>query len=174
MRGVLALAAAFSLPEKLNNGQPFPQRNMIIFLTFCVIFATLILQGLSMPVLIRQLGLANTVAQAREWHAARRHMVQAAIDALAQLRESWGGKDLGVLTLMEQTYTSRLKSLEPESQNVSVLAREETRLLRKISRQLRESERTAAFKLRDTGEIDDETLRSLQHELDLRDATEEL
>lgn len=54
MRGVLALAAALSLPERLNNGAPFPQRNMIIFLSFCAIFTTLVLQGLSMPTLIRR------------------------------------------------------------------------------------------------------------------------
>ncbi len=49
MRGVVALAAAISLPEYLGNGAPFPQRNLIIFLTFCVIFVTLVLQGLTLP-----------------------------------------------------------------------------------------------------------------------------
>jgi NhaP-type Na+/H+ or K+/H+ antiporter len=58
MRGVLALAAAISLPTVLQNGAPFPQRDVIIFLTFCVIFATLVLQGLTLPAVIRKLGLA--------------------------------------------------------------------------------------------------------------------
>jgi NhaP-type Na+/H+ or K+/H+ antiporter len=58
MRGVLALAAAISLPTVLQNGAPFPQRNVIIFLTFCVIFATLVLQGLTLPAVIRKLGLS--------------------------------------------------------------------------------------------------------------------
>jgi hypothetical protein len=63
--------------------------------------------------------------------------------------------------------------LEPDSQNNSPLAQEETRLLRRISKQLRQSERAAAYALRDDGKIDDDVLRSLQYELDLRDVTEE-
>jgi hypothetical protein len=90
------------------------------------------------------------------------------------MRTAWGGQDLGVLNIVEQTYRSRLVSLEPESRNESALARAETRLLRKIGNQLRETERKAAFALCDEGKIDEEVLRSLQYELDLRDATEEI
>jgi CPA1 family monovalent cation:H+ antiporter len=174
MRGVLALAAAFSLPERLNNGQPFPHRSMIIFLTFAVIFATLVLQGLSMPVLIRQLGLSKGNTHARELELGRRYMVERALAALADMRTAWGGQDVGVLNIVEQTYRSRLVSLEPEAPNESALARAETRLLRRIGNQLRETERKAAFTLCDEGKIDEEVLRSLQYELDLRDATEEI
>ena len=174
MRGVLALAAAFSLPEKLNNGQPFPQRNIIIFLTFCVIFATLVLQGLSMPPLIRALGLVRKSLHATDLEIARRHMIQEALDALAELRRSWSGQDMEVLNLIEQVYQGRLKTLEPEIHTGSVLAIEETRLLKRISKQLREAERTMAFRLWDEEKIDDEVLRSLQYELDLRDATDEV
>jgi monovalent cation/hydrogen antiporter len=60
MRRVLALAAAISVPEVLWNGQPFEARNLIVFLAFCVIFVTLVLQGLTLPVLIRGLGLAGS------------------------------------------------------------------------------------------------------------------
>ena len=56
MRGVLALAAAISLPTVLQNGEPFPQRDFIIFLTFCVIFATLVLQGLALPASDQEVG----------------------------------------------------------------------------------------------------------------------
>jgi CPA1 family monovalent cation:H+ antiporter len=61
MRGVVALAAAISLPEVLADGSPFPQRNLILFLTFSVILVTLVLQGLTLPPLIRALGLAGAV-----------------------------------------------------------------------------------------------------------------
>jgi monovalent cation/hydrogen antiporter len=57
MRGVLALAAALSLPQTLDSGDAFPQRDVLIFLTFCVILATLVAQGLSLPFLIRKVGL---------------------------------------------------------------------------------------------------------------------
>jgi CPA1 family monovalent cation:H+ antiporter len=173
MRGVLALAAAFSLPEKLNNGLPFPHRSMIIFLTFCVIFTTLVLQGLSMPLLIKKLGLARTVTHEQDLSVARRHMVQRALAELDELRKTWSGQDFGVLRIVEQIYKGRLIALEPDSQNNSPLAQEETRLLRRISKQLRQSERAAAYALRDDGKIDDDVLRSLQYELDLRDVTEE-
>src|SRR5262249_12758252 len=56
MRGVVSLAAALALPISLG-GRPFPQRNLIIFLTFCTILSTLVLQGLSLPVLVRWLGI---------------------------------------------------------------------------------------------------------------------
>jgi Na+/H+ antiporter len=174
MRGVLALAAAFSLPETLSNGEPFPRRDMIIFLSFCVIFATLVVQGLSMPLLIRQLGLSRTTELPRDLELGRRHMVNKALDALAELRKSWAGQDFEVLEVLEQIYKARLIALEPDLQNSSPLAQEETRLLRRISRQLREAERAAVYALRDEEKIDDEVLRSLQYELDLRDVTEEV
>lgn len=60
MRGVLALAAAMSLPETIADGSPFPHRDLIIFLTFSVILVTLVVQGLTLPPLIRALGLAGT------------------------------------------------------------------------------------------------------------------
>jgi len=59
MRGVISLAAALALPFQAAAGVPFPDRNLIIFLTFCVILATLVVQGLSLPVLIRTLGLED-------------------------------------------------------------------------------------------------------------------
>ncbi len=60
MRGVVALAAANSLPFTLNDGSPFPQRSFIIFLTFSLILVTLVLQGLSLPWLVRKLGALRT------------------------------------------------------------------------------------------------------------------
>ena len=82
MRGVLALAAAISLPDRLQNGAPFPQRSLIIFLTFCVILTTLVVQGLTMPALIRRLGLAGLGRSRREESWARRQMIEAALSFL--------------------------------------------------------------------------------------------
>jgi monovalent cation/hydrogen antiporter len=66
MRGVVALAAVIGLPQFLDDGTPFPGRNLMIFVTFCVIFVTLVLQGLTLPPLIRFLGLASSIRQNRE------------------------------------------------------------------------------------------------------------
>ncbi|HEY6640817.1 Na+/H+ antiporter [Povalibacter sp.] len=65
MRGVVALAAAISLPHVLDNGKPFPGRNIIILITFCVILVTLVGQGLTLPALIRRLGLASDRSESR-------------------------------------------------------------------------------------------------------------
>ncbi|MDF7819246.1 Na+/H+ antiporter [Runella sp. MFBS21] len=59
MRGVVSLAAALSIPVQLDNGSPFPQRNLILFITFVVILTTLLLQGLTLPTLIKKIGLPN-------------------------------------------------------------------------------------------------------------------
>src|SRR4029077_20947751 len=82
MRGVVALAAAISLPEKLANGADFPQRNLIIFLTFSVILFTLVVQGLTLPPLIRALGLAGLAERNLEEDDARRAMIEAALQSL--------------------------------------------------------------------------------------------
>jgi monovalent cation/hydrogen antiporter len=66
MRGVVALAAVISLPQYVSNGTPFPGRDLMVFITFCVIVVTLVLQGLALPPLIRRLGLAGTMAHERE------------------------------------------------------------------------------------------------------------
>ncbi len=56
MRGVIALAAAMSLPQTVADGSPFPHRDLIVFLTFCVILVTLVFQGLTLPPLISNVG----------------------------------------------------------------------------------------------------------------------
>src|SRR5262249_38065572 len=86
MRGVVSLAAALSLPTALKTGAPFPARNLIIFLTFSGILVTLVLQGLTLPPLIRILGLAGSGAKRDEEDAARLAMVEAALTHLATVR----------------------------------------------------------------------------------------
>lgn len=60
MRGVVSLAAALSIPVVMDNGQPFPHRDLILFITFIVILATLIIQGLTLPALIKKLKLSDS------------------------------------------------------------------------------------------------------------------
>ena len=79
MRGVISLAAAVALPQVLASGAPFQQRNMIIFLAFSVILVTLVLQGLTLPPLIRALGLAGSGTSGAEEKEARRAMAEAAL-----------------------------------------------------------------------------------------------
>jgi CPA1 family monovalent cation:H+ antiporter len=92
MRGVVALAAANSLPLTLNDGSPFPQRSFLIFLTFSVILVTLVLQGLSLPWLVRVLRFSPENTQFCEEGEARHLLLQAAIDFLGERSKSAEGE----------------------------------------------------------------------------------
>jgi CPA1 family monovalent cation:H+ antiporter len=166
MRGVLALAAAFSLPEHLPNGAPFPQRSMIIYLTFCVIFTTLVLQGLSMPRLIRFLGLAGASPgdlEEEEW--ARRQLIETALAKLASLRGESDGQHLEAFERLEEYYRRRMLLLESPGTEIH-----ETDFYSAVAQQLRNVERAVANHLRVENKIHDEVLRKLERELDLVDA----
>src|SRR5215210_1697621 len=94
MRGVISLAAALALPLKTASGTPFPGRDLIIFLTFCVILATLVVQGLSLPALIRALNLEDDGTAEREEIKGRIKVAQAALDRIDELaREEWVRED---------------------------------------------------------------------------------
>ncbi len=166
MRGVLALAAAMSLPVALKSGAPFPQRDLIIFLAFCAIFATLVIQGLSLPTLIRRLGLpAASVHQ--EETAARREMIDAALEALERVRNESGREHAEIYDQLDRYYRRRLELLERAHPDGAGRPKIDQELL---ARQLRSVERSIALKLRDENKIHDEVLRTLEHELDLLDA----
>jgi len=82
MRGIVSLAAALALPLVLENGAPFPQRDLIIFLTFVVIAVTLVVQGLSLAPLIRRLHVGDDRSHEKELHVAREAMATAAFAAI--------------------------------------------------------------------------------------------
>src|SRR5216684_5945772 len=167
MRGVVALAAAIALPETLSDGSPFPQRNLIIFLTFCVILVTLVLQGLTLPPLIRALGLAGVTGRESEEDEARKAMVEAALAHLENARKKDGDEFGGVYEDFEARYKHRLAKLtgtadEEIGANPAVYAR-----YVEFARELLRAERQTAMKLREEGRINDEVLRRVEHELDL-------
>ena len=85
MRGVVSLAAALAVPLTLLDGSPFPGRDYILFITFCVILATLVLQGLSLPVLIRRLGVVDDGLVNMEERTARLKTNEAALAYLAEV-----------------------------------------------------------------------------------------
>jgi CPA1 family monovalent cation:H+ antiporter len=161
MRGVLALAAAFSLPENL------PQRSMIIYLTFCVIFTTLILQGLSMPWLIRVLHLTGVSSADKEEETwARRQLIETALAKLATLRGEREGQHLEAFERLEEYYRRRQRLLDDDHTADS----NETDFYAGLAQQLRDVERSVATHLRAQNQIHDEVLRKLERELDLLDA----
>jgi CPA1 family monovalent cation:H+ antiporter len=171
MRGVLALAAAISLPTVLQNGAPFPQRNVIIFLTFCVIFATLVLQGLTLPMLIRKLGLAGGSGRSLEEQQARLLILNTVLEYLKDLSRQAKSDHAGIYEDMTRHYQARATLIEAGGEDLKpereiALARYE----RNLSQELRALERSTAVILRNEDKINDELLRTIQRELDLSEA----
>lgn len=170
MRGVIALAAALSLPETLANGSPFPQRNLIVFLTFCVILATLVGQGLTLPWVIRKLRLAGPVGPNCEEKEARRIATRAALERLADERARDKPEWAPVYDDIEQHYKHRLSVLEGGSTDEDNLSAEQYDRSQELTLQLLRTERESAVQLRNQGRISDEVLRLIEHELDLRES----
>ena len=167
MRGVVALAAAISLPELLADGSPFPQRNLIVFLTFSVILVTLVLQGLTLPPLIRALGLAGAKGPESEEDEARKAMVEAGLAHLEEARKKDGEEFDGVYKDFRERYKHRLARVMGESDeetgaNPAVYARYVD-----LGRELLRAERRTVVRLRNEGRINDEVLRKVERELDL-------
>lgn len=171
MRGVLALAAAISLPEFLQDGTAFPNRNIIIFMTFCVILVTLVLQGLTLPPLIRLLGLSGSGRDQKEEQDARREILEAALAWIEESQTSEQKLDPAIYKELKRVYGKRLESLHARADDES----EEDHQAHLVSRERRigamrdvvRVERSTALRLRSDGRISDEVLRHIEYELDL-------
>ena len=168
MRGVLSLAAAVSLPYALPDGSMFPQRSMIIYLAFCLIVATLVVQGLTLPVLIRRLGLSEPVGMKAEEQEARRVLLREALVHLDRKR-SKNRDQSAMLGELIAGYQQRLDAMpaerEKRMQGLVDQARRSDAILEVL-----QAERAALIRLWDERQIDDEVLRTLQRELDLEES----
>ncbi len=171
MRGVLALAAAISIPEVLGDGRPFEARNLIVFLAFCVIFVTLVVQGLTLPALIRGLGLAGAIGMDPEEKEARKLVLSAAIRALDQDRKRNG---VGVEHLYDEVmhrYRHRLAAVSAGTEeSVDGMDGDSYSRLRAIAEGALQAERRTLIQLRDKGRIGDDVLRTLEREMDLAES----
>ncbi len=167
MRGVLSLAAAVSLPLTTADG-PFRQRSMIIFLAFCLIVSTLVVQGLSLPLLIRRLGLAGQSSLHVEEQQARRTMLHAAL-AYLDRRRSAEAYESDVLDELRTVYRARLEAVPTTRQQV-LRGNTSRKQRHQAILDVLEVERATLLRLRDEQHIDDEVLRTLQRELDLSES----
>jgi Na+/H+ antiporter len=165
MRGVLALAAAFALPETLADGRPFTQRNLIVFLAYVVILVTLVGQGLTLPWVIRKLGLAGmdveTQAEVRE---ARKAVLEAGLAWLERERATDSPRACHFYDDVIHTYTHRLASLSDDAQDDEPAKFSK---LVTIEQGATREKRRVLLSLRDSGQIGDEALRTVESELDL-------
>jgi Na+/H+ antiporter len=174
MRGAVSLAAALALPLETDAGAPFPERDLIIFLAFAVIFATLILQGLTLPLLIRRLGVHDDDAEEREELHARLTAAGAALERLDELaEEEWTRDD--TIDRMRGRYRYRHRRFAARAGKVEDDGYEERSLAyQQLERAVIEAQRDALLRLRDEGAISNEVMRRVEHDLDLEDVRLEI
>ena len=169
IRGADSLVIALALPLRTASGQPFPARSLIIFLTFAVILATLLLQGLTLPLVIRSLGLHPDGREKQEEASARLKSARAGLARLNELsNHDWAPAHL-VKDLLE-TYTHRTHRLS-EDEHVAHRNqdRKDNQAYRRLRLEMIAAERPEVIRLRDADHIGDEVLRRVQQDLDLEE-----
>jgi len=174
MRGVVSLASALSIPLTLDNGEAFPHRNLILFITFVVILITLVFQGLTLPFIIKWLKVEEVdeyVPTGDQIESIRLHLAKNAVQYL------------------EENYTDEMQQYETiyrikEQLERSINATERTlnedhkkralasvrKLYRDIMLELIDLRRTGLYELRLEKKYDDEVIREMEHNLDLEEA----
>jgi monovalent cation/hydrogen antiporter len=169
MRGAVSLAAALAIPLETDTGAPFPARELIIFLAFCVILFTLVGQGITLPALIRALGIEDDGADAREEAKARKRAAMAALARLEELEgEEWvmsdtAGRMRGLYDFRVRRFGERFDEGADganEAQSVSY---------QRLRRELLDAERAAVLELRREGIVSDDVMNRVLRDIALED-----
>jgi CPA1 family monovalent cation:H+ antiporter len=170
MRGAVSLAAALAIPLATDSGASFPERDLIIFLTFCVILGTLVLQGLSLPALIRAMRVEPDHSEEEEDARARIHAAEAALARLEELAdEDWVRDDTadrlrGLYGFRVNRFTSRFDD------GADGAIEEQSQAYQRLRRELLDAERHAVTQLGRAGEISGDVVNRVRRDLDLEDA----
>ena len=161
MRGVVTLAAALAIPVAMPNGDPFPQRDLVILVAFGIVFVTLVGQGLTLPALIRALRLESDSSGETETGLARKAMCKAAIRAVDNLVAEHGLPE-GEAATVKRFFNSRMANRATGT----VAIDSESRLWLGAAA----AQREALIRLWQGGEIGDDILTRLEREIDLAEA----
>jgi monovalent cation/hydrogen antiporter len=162
LRGAVSLAAALALPTG------FPERNLILLLTFAVILVTLVGQGLTLPLVLRWAGWDGTEPDGDEGTRARNAAYQAALEEIERARPDWPTHQ-PLFDRLESSLRDRTEHLATEDPAETAERRQERIEHETIQRGVISAQRSAVIGLRDRGEINDLTLRSIERELDLEE-----
>jgi CPA1 family monovalent cation:H+ antiporter len=167
MRGAVTLAAALALPE-------FAERDLVIFLAFSVVFFTVVVQGLTLPGLIRRLDFYEDGRLERKEAKARILAAKAAIDRLEELRaEEWVRPD--TVDRMRGLYEFRIRRFRARFDDGDDGGiDEQSTAYQRLRRMILDAERTEVYRLRREGTIDDPTMHRIERDLDLEDARLEI
>jgi monovalent cation/hydrogen antiporter len=174
MRGAVSLAAALALPLETRTGQAFPQRNLIIFATFVLILTTLVVQGLTLPALIRRLGLSGDDAEEREELRGRLTATEAALQRLEELAgEDWTRDD--TVERLRGAYAYRRRRLKARAGKIEDDGYEDRSLAyQRLVRELLQAQRRAIVQLRNQGTISNDVMHRIERDLDLEDSRLEI
>jgi monovalent cation/hydrogen antiporter len=166
MRGIVSLAAALALPLTTAAGTPFPARDEIVVLTFAVILATLVLQGLTLGPVIRRLRMGNDATLELEEAHARQEAARA---ALAHLETLPPGPEVPreELDRMQTLYTQRMRRASSINPGEGAESARSQAARRRLRHETLSAERRALIALRDQGVISDDVLHRLEQELDI-------
>jgi Na+/H+ antiporter len=168
MRGAVSLAAALAIPLETDAGAPFPDRSLIIFLAFCVVVFTVVVQGLSLPSVIRTLAIEEDDLEAREEAKARLRAAEAALARLEELAdEDWTREDTlertrGLYRFRSDRFAQRLDGTEGAIE-------EQSQQYQRLRRELLDAERSAVLELRRAGVISDDVMNRVLRDIALED-----
>src|SRR4029077_5275218 len=165
MRGADSLAGALAIPFVLRNGQRFPVRRCILLLTFCVIFATLFLQGLTLAPLVRWLGVVDDHVTEKEERLARLKANEAALARLAAIESSHRARHETVERLRTE-YNDRIRELRREGPHAESVKRLFSEDFEELAREALQTERDTVLTLRNEEAINDQALRRIHRDID--------
>jgi CPA1 family monovalent cation:H+ antiporter len=166
MRGVVSLAAALALPLTITDDQPFPNRSLILFLTFAVIFSTLVLQGLTLRPLIKWLGIRSDNREHEIEQSARLKIASSIIEHIEENYSLSLSDD--VLNQIKTKYEIRIQRIRKD-QSQKKIDDEQIQEFHRIQQELLDKERQLIIRLRSEEKIGDEALRKMEYELDLEE-----
>jgi monovalent cation/hydrogen antiporter len=172
MRGAVSLAAALALPLETDAGAPLPGRDLILFITFVLIFVTVVGQGLTLPALIRRLGLREDGSEEEAEELRARLMAsRAALERLEELTiEDWVRDDTaervrGLFEFRQRRFKVRAGYWEDEDG-----IEDRSMSYQRLMHELFDAQRQAIVVLRNRGEISADVMRRVERELDLEES----
>jgi CPA1 family monovalent cation:H+ antiporter len=169
MRGAVSLAAALAIPAHVDGGGPFPQRSLIVFVVFCVIVLGLLVQGLTLPALVRATGLGRDEHRdATDEARARAVAAEAALSRLQQMERD--EPDDRASDHLRELYEARLGHARAPMDESTDVEREHVETFQRMREELLRSERGALHELHARGEISEDALRAVERDLDLQEA----
>ena len=171
LRGAVSLATALALPLETDAGAPLPGRDLIVFVTFAVVLVTVVGQGLTLPALIRRLGVAaDGRDEEHEELVARLTASKAALTELEVMAgEGWADDE--PLDRARQYYEQRKRRFAARAGKVEDDGYEDAAQVReRVLRRLYQAERQAIVELRNAGDISNEVMHRLERELDLEES----